>query len=153
MQPEPIEQNGSTNSVIVGKVEQLTVSPKPEEIIPPQYTAINPAAVSFLYARSPRPAPEGEKNRKTLTFTITPQTDEQWRDFLQTNTGTLPVRGKGISSPMVELAMQLLMAVVADFKTAEVASRLLEIVSSDEARDNIVTNFSKVSTFLLDPQS
>ncbi len=151
MQPEPIEQNG--NNVVVGQIEPLTVPPKPEEIIPPQYTAINPAAVAFLHPRSPRPAPKGEKNRKTLTFTITPQTDEQWRDFLQTNTGTLPVRGKGISSPMVELAMQLLMAVVADFKTAEVASRLLEIVSSDEARDNIVTNFSKVSTLLLDPST
>lgn len=149
MQPEPIKQNDGSNSVIVGSIEPLTIPPKPEEIIPPQYTAINPAAVSFLYSRAARPAPVGIKNRKTLTFTITPQTDQEWRDFLQTNTGTLPVRGKGISSPMVELAMQLLMAVVADFKTAEVAGRLLEIVASDNARDNIVTNLNKVATSLL----
>lgn len=140
MQPEPIEP--------IGKIEPLTAPPKPEEIIPPQYTAINPAAVSFLYSRAARPAPEGIKNRKTLTFTITPQTDQEWRDFLQTNTGTLPIRGKGISSPMVELAMQLLMAVVADFKTAEVADRLSRIVSSSEARDDIANNLNKVITNL-----
>lgn len=121
--------------------------PTLEDLIPP-YTPINPSAVAFLYDRASRPAPEGEKNRRNLTFTITPQTDDEWRDFLHTQTGTLPARGKGISSPMVELAMQLLMAVVADFKTVEVAERLLEIAASGDARDNISNNLVKVSDLL-----
>ncbi len=115
------------------------------EDLPKLSTAIDPSAVSYLYERSPRPAPEGEKNRKTLTFTITPQTDQEWRDFLHTHTGTRPIRGKGISSPMVELSMQLLMAVVADFQSNKVATNLREVSASDMARQQLRDNLVKLA--------
>ena len=119
------------------------------ELTPPSYP-VDPSAVAFLYARASRPALEGEVNRKTLTFTITPQTDQEWRDFLHTHTGTRPIRGKGISSPMVELAMQLLMAAVADFKTKDVAQKLTEISASPQANENLSNNLNQISMLMLD---
>lgn len=115
-------------------------APTLEDLIPLQVYSVNPTAVSELYDRASRPAPEGEINRKNLTFTITPQTDDEWRDFLKTHTGTLPQRGKGISSPMVELSMQLLMAVVASFKLNELAVSLMEVSGSNEARQQLKVN-------------
>ena len=141
MQPVITNQNDDNISTpLVGKIEELTVLPY----------AIDPSAVAFLYARASRPALEGEVNRKTLTFTITPQTDQEWRDFLYTHTGTLPMRGKGISSPMVELAMQLLMAAVAYFKTKDVAQKLTEISASPQANENLSNNLNQISLFMLD---
>ena len=137
MQPVITDQNDHNNDD----------APTLEELAPSY--PVDPSAVAFLYARASRPALEGEVNRKTLTFTITPQTDQEWRDFLHTHTGTRPIRGKGISSPMVELAMQLLMAAVADFKTSDVAQKLTEISASSQANENLSNNFNQISKLML----
>lgn len=139
----------AANDIPVGKPipkpEPPDIPPTLEDLIPSQAYAVNSGAVADLYDRASRPAPVGEINRKNLTFTITPQTDDEWRDFLQTHTGTLPQRGKGISSPMVELSMQLLMAIVADFKLDELAVSLIEISASDEARQQLRANLVKLA--------
>lgn len=145
METEVINNGMVSDELPIGKIEQLDQkAPTLEELIPSNYP-INSEAVADLYDRSERPASEGDVHRKNLTFTITPQTDDEWRDFLQTHTGTLPQRGKGISSPMVELSMQVLMAIVAEFKLGEVAASLTEISSSNESRQRLKANLAKLA--------
>lgn len=140
MSNDPATNNEQQNglSYEVGKIEQLSSSSYP----------IDQSKVSELYDRAERPAPEGDVNRKTLTFTITPQTDQEWRDFLQTFTGTQPRRGKGISSAMVELSMQLLMASIANFRVDELAQSLSEISASEDARQQLASNLRSLADIL-----
>lgn len=111
------------------------VPTRPEKVIfPYESFDINAKILSELFPRAPRPAPEGEQNRVTLTFTITPETDEKWREFLHIFTGTRPYRGGGISSAAVELSQLLFMAVVADYNSRAVGYLLNEIANSDETK-------------------
>lgn len=95
---------------------------------------INAKILSGLFPRADRPAPEGERNRVTLTYTITPETDEKWRNFLLVFTGRGPYRGGGISSAAVELSMLLFMGIVADFNPKAVGYLLGEIANSEETK-------------------
>ncbi len=153
------ESNGNSNNNNNGNIDVPTEQlpePPPAPPAPPDLDdllgalkyPIKSAKVAKLFDRAPRPAPVGETNRKIVTYTITPETDDQWRDFLQTSTGTTPQRGKGISSAMVELAMQALMAVVAEFKPGEVAAALREISTSNVAREKMVANLNRLAAEL-----
>lgn len=136
---EPIPEPIVPEPVVV---EEPTI---PEELIPLSTYPVNSVAVSNLFDRHARPAPVGETNRKTLTFTITLQTDQEWRDFLETYTGTQPQRGVGISSPMVELAMQMLMGVIAEFKLDEIAQALREISTTPLSKQNVKDNLDRLA--------
>lgn len=100
-----------------------------------------------LYDKSPRPSQTDEENRVKRQFTITPETDFIWRDFITTYSGVAPTRGKGISSAMVELAMKLLVGIVADFKVEELAEEL-RYVLNETARKNVRTNLQKLIEYL-----
>lgn len=108
--------------------------PPPPPPFPYDSFDINAKILSGLFPRAERPAEAGERNRVTLTYTITPETDEKWRDFLLTFMGRGPYRGGGISSAAVELSMLLFMAVVADFNPKAVGYLLNEIANSEDTK-------------------
>jgi hypothetical protein len=104
-------------------------------------TIFNYEALSELYDK-PQPRLTGESNRVSLQVTIQPETDEAFRDFVETLTGEEIRAGRGVMSTVAELGLRVLMAVVADYKIAEVAGELRGSLVSDFAvnkvRENII---------------
>lgn len=88
-------------------------------------------------------------NKKVIkNFTITPQTSAQWLDFIETESGTIPRRGKGISSVLVELSMQLLMATIAEFNVKLVAKNLNAIMTDNNKRKIVIRNLERLIEYL-----
>ncbi len=88
-------------------------------------------------------------DRKIIkNFTITPQTSAQWLDFIETESGTIPRRGKGISSVLIELSMQLLMATVAEFNVKLVAKNLNTIMTDSNKRKIVIRNLERLIEYL-----
>ncbi len=133
--PEPDPENlAELQESVESMAKQIPEPEPPEPPFPYESFDINAKTLSGLFPRAERPAPEGEKNRVTLTYTITPETDEKWRDFLLVFTGRGPYRGGGISSAAVELSMLLFMAVVANFNPKAVGYLLNEVANSEETK-------------------
>lgn len=81
-------------------------------------------------------------------FTFSPGLIELWETFLIVFSGAKSKRGKGISSTMVELAMRLLIAIIADYKIEEVAEQLSIVLPSDLARRDLRTNLERLISYL-----
>ena len=144
-EPDPNDMEQLTKKIehLSARIPETPPPPPP----PPDLSGypISAKRLSSLFPRAPRPASAGEQNRVTLTYTITPETDEQWRDFLQTFTGTRPHRGRGISSAMVELSMLTCMAIVADFHPKAVGYLLSEIANSKETKLRMIESLRMLS--------
>lgn len=89
-------------------------------------------------------------NKVNANYTITPQTREQFLDFIETYSGTIPRRGKGISSVLVELAMQVLMATIADFNVTLVAKNLRAIMTDENKIKIVIRNLERLVEMLKD---
>jgi len=96
--------------------------------ITPSY-AINDTEAWGLYKE------DKQANQVKRQFTIRPQTDEQWRDFLLTYSNTIPRKGKGISSTLVELSMRILMAIIAEFQIEDVSKELNTVLNAPNKQD------------------
>ena len=101
-------------NIPVGRITEL----KRDEIV-------DPIAVGKLFNDKNKPP---RRKTRTVTFTIREEQDDAWRDFLQTFSGTIPQRGKGISSATVQLGMSIVMAIIADYKVDEVAEMLRSVI-------------------------
>jgi hypothetical protein len=109
--------------------------------------AINHENTWNLFEKSVRPAETGDSNRVKLQFTITPETADQWRDFIETYSGQAPRRGRGIGSALVELSMHIFMGAVADFKLKQTAYEIKRIMHKN-ALVNLRQNLLKLASLL-----
>lgn len=81
-------------------------------------------------------------------FSITEETELAWIDFMLAYTGTVPTRGRGISSAMVEFCMRLGMGVITEFKLKKVAEDFKQIVPDEHARRTIKNNIERLAGML-----
>lgn len=81
-------------------------------------------------------------------FSITEATEQAWIDFMLAYTGTVPTRGRGISSAMVEFCMRLGMGVITEFKLKKVAKDFKQIVPNEQARRTVKDNIKRLADML-----
>lgn len=89
-----------------------------------------------------------EGNYVRRQFSITEETELAWIDFMLAYTGTVPTRGRGISSAIVEFCMRLGMGVITEFKLKKVAEDFKQIVPNEQARMTIKRNIERLASML-----
>ena len=105
-------------------------------------TAFDYDEVNALYDKD-RVRVTGKSNRVPLQITITPETNSAFRNFVETFTGVEIVRGRGAMSPLGELALRMLVSVIADWKIEEVAKELSNIISNPNVTEQVRENMKK----------
>jgi hypothetical protein len=115
-------------------------------------TAFDYDEVNSLYDKD-RVRVTGKSNRVPLQITITPETNSAFRDFVETFTGVEIVRGRGAMSPLGELALRMLVSVIADWNIEEVAKELGDIIANPSVREQVRENMKKFAITLLAEES
>ena len=99
--------------------------------------------INYDYVSSMR-----EGNYVRRQFSLTEETELAWTDFMLAYTGTVPTRGRGISSAMVEFFMRLGMGVVTEFKLKKLGDDFKQIVPNEQARIGIKNNIERLASML-----
>jgi hypothetical protein len=81
-------------------------------------------------------------------FSLSIQTDNIFRDFLEIYTGTTPIRGKGLASFFVDFFIRLGVGIVTEFKLEKLAVDIREIAVSDKVLEMITENLRKLADML-----
>lgn len=95
-------------------------------------------------------ASAGEVKRGVITktptqFTLDNKTREIWDEFIMVYTGTKPERGRGISSPLADTALLLLVAVITEFGIEEIADRLVGMLNSRKDVHRLITHVESLA--------
>ena len=98
----------------------------------------------FLFDKE-RPTPRGVGNRTKIQFTIRKTTNTLWREFVHMFSGTPVTKGRGISSAVAELALLILIAIVAEFKVSETGYKLNSVLNSPLAKENARKNLLRLA--------
>ncbi len=140
------EEKPKVDNHLTPKMEELEKSIEAtEELSVPIENLIDRDSAFNLYAKVQKPAAEGNRSRIRQQFTIRPSTLSAWRDFLETQSGSVPQRGKGISSAMIELSMRITMAIIADFEIEIVGDEIASILSHKNTSSLIANNINQLA--------
>lgn len=98
----------------------------------------------FMFPKE-RPTRRGETNRAKIQFTITPDTELSWRDFVEVFTGEKISRGRGVSSACGELALRMFMAVIAEFKVEDTVKKIRALLVGEYQKERIKENLHRLA--------
>jgi len=112
-----------------------------EESAPPKDYVVDATAVRGLYYRD---TTKGARNRKLLKATLPVSTYDSFINFLEKSAGGSVHKGNGIGSPMVAIALKLLMAVVSKFRVEDAVSDLEYVVFKDK-REGVAENLNEIA--------
>jgi hypothetical protein len=116
-----------------------------ENLTSPPATLVNVDAVRKLYFRD---TTKGARNRQLLKATIPTGVYAAFKNFLETYVGAGIHRGSGVGSPMVTVAIKMLMAIVAGYRIDDAVEDLKLIVNNQEGRNRILDNIEEIHTLL-----